>query len=274
MKTERAALVAVRPADTVEQALDAMQTAGVGAVLVLGPDGKAQGILTERDVLRRWRDWRDPKILAQAIGEVATQPVRVLSVDQVNDAGRLMVEKHIRHVPLVGEKGEVLGVVSVRDLLKAGLAAGRLPELTPVRAEATTGAEHTLHILTPTAELAQICRKFLPAGWHPSVWMSLRSIENLPEMKAEAAGAAKIALMLDLDGVAKEDWKGLMRKLIKRLATVDRPTVFMVWSAYQFSEKDVEALTLIAERAKWYSYNRPLPVAALAHDLSTLQEKS
>jgi CBS domain-containing protein len=102
---------------TVRAAARNMAERHIGAVLV-GQDGKLQGIFTERDLLMRVvaRD-RDPN--STALGDVMTaNPDTVGPNDLASLALERMRTSGYRHVPVVAN-GAVVGIVSLRDLYAA-----------------------------------------------------------------------------------------------------------------------------------------------------------
>ncbi len=102
------------PQTPLRQALDAMHARHIGSMLVIDAGGGLQGILTRHDlpglVLRPDFD------LATPIAQVMQSPVRSLT-DQhtAQDAALVMSEHGIRHVPVTRD-GQVIGMVSERDL--------------------------------------------------------------------------------------------------------------------------------------------------------------
>jgi CBS domain-containing protein len=102
---------------TVMEAIRLMASARIGSVVV-AEDGRIEGIFSERDLmLRVVLAARDPgKVL---IEEVMTSPVITISKRTTGDeARRMMVEQHIRHLPIVDDNCLVFGIVSMRDLLQ------------------------------------------------------------------------------------------------------------------------------------------------------------
>lgn len=102
---------------TVLEAVQLMAEEGVGAVAVV-EDGVLRGIFTERDVmLRVVLRQRDPNDVR--VSEVMTSPVETTSEDAAaEEALSFMVERHIRHLPIVDSDGKVKGVLSIRNLLE------------------------------------------------------------------------------------------------------------------------------------------------------------
>lgn len=109
------------PAETtVREACRRMEQARVGAAIVREGDREVAGIFSERDLmLRVVNAGKDPD--TTRIGEVSTRDVITAAPDQRSgEVLRLMQTRHIRHLPVV-EGGRVLGMLSVRHLLRADL---------------------------------------------------------------------------------------------------------------------------------------------------------
>ena len=102
---------------TVYEALEAMATKNIGAVLVID-EGNLSGIFSERDYARKGilkgRASKDT-----LIKEVMTANLITISSDQrLEDAMLIMSDKHIRHLPVVDE-GKLIGIISINDVVSA-----------------------------------------------------------------------------------------------------------------------------------------------------------
>ena len=107
----------VSPSDTVYDTIRLMATKGVGALIVLDDEG-LNGIVSERDYARKvileGRSSRDTRV-----GDICSSPAITISPQASAEEGlALMTNRHIRHLPVV-ENDQLLGVVSIGDLVSA-----------------------------------------------------------------------------------------------------------------------------------------------------------
>lgn len=110
----------VAPTDTVYDTIRLMATKGIGALLVLDGE-RLHGIVSERDYARKvileGRSSRDT-----AVGDICSSPALTISPRATAEEGlALMTNKRIRHLPVV-EDDQLLGVVSIGDLVNAVLS--------------------------------------------------------------------------------------------------------------------------------------------------------
>jgi citrate synthase len=103
------------PDQSIASAADAMMLAGVGSVLVLGSDGVAVGILTERDLVRTAAAGADSRH-ARVEEWMTAAPEVVEPSASVDVALATMDRRGYRHLP-VGEDGVLVGIVSMRDVM-------------------------------------------------------------------------------------------------------------------------------------------------------------
>ena len=104
---------------TAERAIRTMLDRHVGAVAVIDENHRVAGIFTERDVLLRLSlGERDPRNIS--VREVMTAPVEMATrATTAGEALATMVERHYRHLPIVDDDGQLLGMLSIRNLLQA-----------------------------------------------------------------------------------------------------------------------------------------------------------
>jgi CBS domain-containing protein len=110
-------LISTNPRATVQEVCEQMVAEGVGAIVVLD-EGTLVGIVSERDIVRRVVvKKRDPA--TTLVSEVMTSPVRTVTEAVSTHASlEIMHKGGFRHLPLVDERGAVIGMLSVRDILR------------------------------------------------------------------------------------------------------------------------------------------------------------
>jgi len=93
-----------------------MDQESIGAVAVVDENVLA-GIFSERDLmLRVVLEKIDPE--RTQVQEVMTSPVATISRDSTaDDALKLMLERHIRHLPIIDRDGKLAGMISIRNIL-------------------------------------------------------------------------------------------------------------------------------------------------------------
>jgi acetoin utilization protein AcuB len=115
----------VSPSETLDVALDQMRQFGVRHLPVL-EDGRLIGIISDRDAERAaFRpDTRKPEPVC--VRDVMRfTPLTVLEEDTLEEAARLLVHCRIGALPVVNPDGNLLGVISVVDLLCAAFGIPR-----------------------------------------------------------------------------------------------------------------------------------------------------
>jgi CBS domain-containing protein len=106
-------LYTVSPSTTVGEAVALMAQHRVGSMLVM-EGAKLDGIFTERDTVRAISQSHDAP--AHAVSSWMTrEPMTVEPDVEVEVALKTMLDHGFRHLPVV-ENGDVIGIVSIRDL--------------------------------------------------------------------------------------------------------------------------------------------------------------
>jgi len=113
-----ASLLTVAADATLGEAAAAMATRGVGAVVVL-EDERVAAILTERDVMKAVAAGNDGS--APVKEWMTPHPDTIEPSDTTDHAASLMIHGGFRHLPVVEANGKVVGIVSIRDLMRVAL---------------------------------------------------------------------------------------------------------------------------------------------------------
>jgi CBS domain-containing protein len=110
----------VAPEAKIYDALALMAAKGVGAVLVVS-EGRLIGIASERDYARKvilqGRSSKDTQVREIMTGDLIT----VTPESTVDECMRRMTHHRVRHLPVI-EEGELVGIVSIGDLVNAIIA--------------------------------------------------------------------------------------------------------------------------------------------------------
>ena len=116
------AVVTVGPTHTMRQVAKVMAARKVGAAVVHDPDADGPGILTERDMLEAIADGQDPD--TEPAAAHLTRDAVVAAPDwPLLQAAQTMLSGGFRHL-VVCDGDEVVGVLSVRDVLRAWTERG------------------------------------------------------------------------------------------------------------------------------------------------------
>ena len=104
---------------SMEKAVEVMDGGRLGATLVLRPDQKLSGIITDGD-LRRALAGKKP-IFEQKVQEVMTPNPRTVGPDSPTyDALNMMEQYQITVLPVTEASGKVLGILHLHDILGKG----------------------------------------------------------------------------------------------------------------------------------------------------------
>ncbi|UWQ81549.1 CBS domain-containing protein (plasmid) [Leisingera sp. S132] len=110
------AIFAIRPNDTVGHAVEALKEKRIGALVVTDQNGTLQGILSERDIVRRLAD-TPGHTLPQLVEEIMTREVKTCAPDDLLiDVAKVMNEGRFRHLPVLKD-GKLSGMITVGDVV-------------------------------------------------------------------------------------------------------------------------------------------------------------
>ena len=109
-------LVTASPETSIEQVVRQMAERRTGCVLLQDSSGKLVGIFTERDFVNRVV--AAGKSVSGPVGEVMTsQPKTLARHDNVQKAVEMMGASGFRHMPVLGDDGQPVGVLSVKEII-------------------------------------------------------------------------------------------------------------------------------------------------------------
>ena len=121
LKSKGDSVFTITPNETVGSVSIHLHGQRVGALVVMGPDDKVVGIVSERDVVRMVAE-HGPGGLERSISEcMSTSVVYAEPTETVDLLMERMTDRRIRHLPVCRD-GRLVGIVSIGDLVKVKIA--------------------------------------------------------------------------------------------------------------------------------------------------------
>lgn len=109
-------VVTISPEAGVRELLALLAEHNIGAVVVSSDGSAIEGIVSERDVVRRLA--QDGTVVNNTVGAIMTPVVECAEPDtDLDTVMQLMTQRRIRHVP-VRQAGALVGIVSIGDVVK------------------------------------------------------------------------------------------------------------------------------------------------------------
>jgi len=120
-------VLTIGPGHTLREAAHTMAERAVGAAVVVDPDQPGPGIVTERDLLDSIGSGQDPD--AEKVGDHLSAKLTFASSDwSLERAAEAMVRGGFRHLVVI-DGGDMVGVLSMRDIVRCWVTAGATSEL-------------------------------------------------------------------------------------------------------------------------------------------------
>ena len=111
----------IAPEATIADAVAQLSAQGIGALVVSKTGRDIGGIISERDIVRRLGS-DGPEILGRSVTAAMTAAVETCTKDDTafDLLGRMTVGR-FRHMPVVEGDGQMTGILSIGDVVKARL---------------------------------------------------------------------------------------------------------------------------------------------------------
>jgi len=110
-------IVTIDPSANLAAAAQLLTEKRIGAALILGPDHRVVGIISERDIVRALAE-RGAAVLADPVSQTMTRKVETCNErEPISSIMQRMTDGKFRHVPVV-DQGRVVGIVSIGDVVK------------------------------------------------------------------------------------------------------------------------------------------------------------
>ena len=110
-------VIAIRPQQSIREALGVLAQHNIGCLVVVDDGRKPVGMLSERDVVRH--AVKNEAVFSLKVSDLMTTSLILATPgDDVGAAGSTMVERRIRHLPVM-DGGKLVGIVTIGDIMKA-----------------------------------------------------------------------------------------------------------------------------------------------------------
>ncbi len=110
-------VVTIRPDAGVRELLATLSEHNIGAVIVSSDGQSLDGIVSERDVVRRLHS--DGTVINNVVSAIMTDVVETCTPDDDLDVVmQTMTERRFRHIPVCSDEGELVGIISIGDVVK------------------------------------------------------------------------------------------------------------------------------------------------------------
>lgn len=110
-------VVTVQPTQTVTELLSVLAEHSIGAVVVSADGSNVDGIVSERDIVRKLNE-RGAAVLDAPVSEIMTTDVHTCTGDDaLEQVAVLMTQHRVRHLPVLRTEG-LYSIVSIGDVVK------------------------------------------------------------------------------------------------------------------------------------------------------------
>lgn len=252
----------VKPDTPLCDCVKAMRDRGYGAVLVSDPSTqRPYGIFTERDVIR-WIDeiqnggyWYKPVFL------LMSKPIHTITLDEIHDAPRIMIEQKIRHLPVVHSDPDshetITSMISMRDILK------NIVHWQKKAAENAAQVPDAIHVgmLSKSSGMRNLLRKI--CAQHGNATIETFELDKpIPELANRLRQLH--TFYFDIDHFDPAVWTALLKELN---ADSVHPEVTILYDPSLHKEIELEALAKIGLSGRFSAYMKPLNLFVLVNQL-------
>jgi CBS domain-containing protein len=110
-------VITIRPEQSIREALVVLAQHNIGCLVVVDEARRPVGMLSERDIVRT--AVKNESVFTLLVNQLMTRNL-ILGTpsDDIGAAGSTMVERRIRHLPVL-DGGKLVGIVTIGDIMKA-----------------------------------------------------------------------------------------------------------------------------------------------------------
>lgn len=106
---------------TLQEAMRLLIEHKIGSLIIINIEDIPVGIITERDIFHLALRYQGDMMDMRVGDNMTTRMMSGIPEDNINQIARVMIEKGIRHIPIIDSNRKLCGILSMRDIVKAKL---------------------------------------------------------------------------------------------------------------------------------------------------------
>jgi CBS domain-containing protein len=224
----------------IQDAVQEMIDKNISSILVEDEQGLIVGIVTERDIVRKFTLLDVSDKLTRTVGTIMTRPVEFVQVkDFHKQIVKLHLERRIRHFPVLAaqepKKENLMGIVSITDVARHYMMAEQ-QQSTPTNAATTTAEANKAQAKMAVGVLASsraLVNSYIDIFNH--LGFAAREVSDIHKFASEK-DVQRHALVLDLDGYNDQQTHELIPVAVKGtfylILTTSQPSMVPIFKRY------------------------------------------
>jgi CBS domain-containing protein len=245
----------------IQEVVEEMIAKGISSILVEDNNGLIVGIVTERDIVRKFTLLNIEDKLTRNVSTIMTRPVAFVQVkDFHKQIVKLHLEKRIRHFPILSslepKKENLVGIVSITDVARNYMLAemGKLPK--PAAAAPIVPAKKV--VVGVLARTRQLVNTYIEI--FGGLGFDAQEVTDLGKF-ATSPNAPHSALILDLDGYSDQQVHDLLPIAVKAkfylILTTSQPNMLPIFKKYiDKTHQEIATKPLDLSYVSWLLHNK------------------
>ena len=113
--------VTINSGQTLLEAMRLLIENKISSLIIIDNNNYPIGIITERDIFHLVLRYRGDIMDLKVGNNMTTRVMSGVPEDEIDQIARIMIEKGIRHIPIIDEGKKLCGIISMRDIVRAKL---------------------------------------------------------------------------------------------------------------------------------------------------------
>jgi hypothetical protein len=233
-------------------------------VLLTNATEEISGIFTDRDVLRLFPTLTEEAGRNLAVLNYMNKPVITLPLNEIHLAPKIMVERNIRHVPILHEKN-VVGIVTADSIFKSVIAT--LPRnILSISSLHQFAQAKTIGIISPDGNIFSLFKSIFENDTQvilKRIWYN--DLQNTSAVKT----LAKISslLIIDLDEIPLKNWLGILGEFN---GIEGSPQIFLLLDPKKHPANIIEKVNGLKPIQWLHFFYKPLNITTLMSEANTV----